>query len=79
MEIVSELIRTRDPEEELRKALNLFLDPEGNGKINVKTLEAVTKQLGENLSQDELQGMIREFDRDCDMEIDFEEFKKIMK
>ena len=45
----------------------------------MKTLEAVTKQLGENLSQDELQGMIREFDRDCDMEIDFEEFKKIMK
>ena len=79
MEIVSELIRTRDPEEELRKAFNLFLYPEGNGKINVKTLEAVTKQLGENLYQDELQGMIREFDRDCDMEIDFEEFKKIMK
>lgn len=78
VQIVSEKIQQRDPEEELRAAFSLFLDEDGS-KINVKRLEAVTKQLGENLSSDELRGMIREFDRDGDEEISFEEFKRIMK
>lgn len=39
----------------------------------------IARELGENLSDDELQAMIDEFDRDQDGEISQEEFMYIMK
>ncbi|ETW61092.1 hypothetical protein PFMC_02960 [Plasmodium falciparum CAMP/Malaysia] len=42
-------------------------------------LRRVSRELGENLSDDELQAMIDEFDKDMDGEISQEEFLSIMK
>ena len=68
----------RDPLEEIRKAFRLFDDDE-TGKISLKNLRRVAKELGETMTDDELQEMIDEADRDGDGEINEEDFIRIMK
>ena len=68
----------RDPEEEVRKAFALF-DDDHSGRITLKNMKRVARELGENLSEEELQAMIDEFDRDQDGEISSDEFLTIMR
>jgi len=75
--IMTEKILARDPLEEIRRAFQLF-DDEGTGKISVRNLRRVAKELGEPLDDDELQAMIDEFDLDQDGEINEVEFFNIM-
>ncbi|ETW56368.1 centrin-3 [Plasmodium falciparum Palo Alto/Uganda] len=75
---VTQKISERDPTEEIIKAFKLF-DDDDTGKISLKNLRRVSRELGENLSDDELQAMIDEFDKDMDGEISQEEFLSIMK
>lgn len=49
------------------------------GKISLRKLKRICKELGETLSDDELQAMIEEFDKDGDGQINVEEFMAIMK
>lgn len=74
---VTEKILDRDPMEELRRAFALF-DDDHSGKITLKNLRRVAKELGEHLGDEELQAMIDEFDMDGDGEISQEEFIAIM-
>lgn len=68
----------KDANEEILKAFRLFDDDE-TGKISFKNLKRVSEQLGEILTDEELQEMIDEADRDGDGEISQEEFLRIMK
>lgn len=68
----------RDPREEILKAFRLF-DDDNTGKISLKNLKRVARELGETMSEEELQEMIDEADRDGDGEISEEEFIRIMK
>ncbi|XP_063046491.1 uncharacterized protein LOC134440368 [Engraulis encrasicolus] len=68
----------KDSKEEILKAFRLF-DDDGTGKISFKNLKRVAKELGENLTDEELQEMIDEADRDGDGEINEQEFLRIMK
>eukprot|EP00825_Cyclidium_porcatum_P049158 TRINITY_DN842_c0_g2_i1.p2 TRINITY_DN842_c0_g2~~TRINITY_DN842_c0_g2_i1.p2 ORF type:complete len:170 (-),score=61.92 TRINITY_DN842_c0_g2_i1:225-734(-) len=68
----------RDPREEILKAFKLF-DDDNTGKISLKNLKRVARELGETMSDEEIQEMIDEADRDGDGEINEEEFIRIMK
>ncbi|SCW03327.1 LAFE_0G07976g1_1 [Lachancea fermentati] len=71
--VMGEKILNRDPLEEIRRAFKLF-DDDNTGKISLKNLRRVAKELGENLTDEELRAMIDEFDLDNDGEISEREF-----
>ena len=50
---VTERILARDPNEEIRRAFQLF-DDDGKGKIDLRNLRRVAKELGEPLDDEEL-------------------------
>jgi len=76
--IMTAKMAERDSREEILKAFRLF-DEDDTGKISFKNLKKVAKELGENLSDEEIQEMIDEADRDGDGEINEEEFLRIMR
>lgn len=76
-EVVTERILARDPKEEVLKAFKLFDDDE-SGNISLRNLRRVARELGENVSDEELRSMIDEFDTNGDGEINQEEFLAIM-
>jgi len=77
LEVMSERIANRDPKEEITKAFALF-DEDNTGKINLKTLKKIAKDLGETMTDQELEEMIVEADTDGDGEVTLEDFIKIM-
>jgi len=64
-------------EEEFLEAFRVF-DKNGNGLVSVAVLRHVMKELGGKLSDEEIDGMIREPDVDGDGNINYEEFVKMM-
>ncbi|SJL13638.1 probable CDC31-spindle pole body component, centrin [Armillaria ostoyae] len=77
VKIMAERILARDPMDEIRRAFQLF-DDDNTGKISLRNLRRVAKEIGDRLEDDELQAMIDEFDLDQDGEISEQEFFAIM-
>ena len=78
LQMMTSKMGERDSREEIMKAFKLF-DDDNTGAISLKNLKRVAKELGENLTDEELQEMIDEADRNGDGQIDEEEFYRIMK
>jgi centrin-3 len=76
-DLMTDKFAMRDPRQEMIKAFQLF-DTNNTGRIDLRALRRVARELGENMSDDELQAMIDEFDKDQDGEINLEEFLEIM-
>ena len=77
LEVMSVKMQERDPVEEMKKAFRLFLDDDSD-KITLKHLKKVAKDLGENMTDEELQEMIDEADRNGDGAICESDFVRIM-
>lgn len=69
--------KNEDPDKELMDAFKVF-DADSSGTISRKELKKLMKQLGQKLSDQELDAMMEEIDTDKSGEIDFEEFKAMM-
>eukprot|EP00195_Chlamydomonas_chlamydogama_P006320 CAMPEP_0202894756 /NCGR_PEP_ID=MMETSP1392-20130828/4085_1 /ASSEMBLY_ACC=CAM_ASM_000868 /TAXON_ID=225041 /ORGANISM="Chlamydomonas chlamydogama, Strain SAG 11-48b" /LENGTH=174 /DNA_ID=CAMNT_0049579537 /DNA_START=12 /DNA_END=536 /DNA_ORIENTATION=- len=74
---IAEKLCERTPEDDMRRAFKLF-DVLGVGKIDVMTLRKIIKSLGLEISDNEVQDMISEFDQDRDGLISEAEFMAIM-
>ncbi|KAM0016147.1 putative EF-hand domain-containing protein [Helianthus debilis subsp. tardiflorus] len=70
-------MKDTDSEEDLKEAFRVF-DKDQNGFISAAELRHVMTNLGEKLTDDQLDEMIREADLDGDGQISYQEFVKIM-
>jgi calmodulin len=70
-------MKDTDSEEEIIEAFKVF-DKDGNGFISAAELRHVMTNLGEKLTDEECDEMIREADIDGDGQINYEEFVKMM-
>ncbi|XP_065294671.1 calmodulin-like [Dermacentor albipictus] len=75
--LMSKKVRTTDTEEEIREAFRVF-DRDGKGFIVAAELRHVMTTLGEKLTNEEVDAMIREADVDGDGQINYEEFVTLM-
>eukprot|EP00953_Heterococcus_sp_UTEX-ZZ885_P031931 16706-Heterococcus_DN1.PRE.1 len=77
IDVMAILYSNRDPETEVTEAFKLF-DDDGTGQITLNNMRRVARELGETLTDKELQQMMDVFDKNQDSEIDLDEFKLIM-
>ncbi|CRG96113.1 centrin-4, putative [Plasmodium gallinaceum] len=75
--VASQNIHKRYNDEEIEQIFSLF-DPNDTGKITLHSLKKVCEDIGENISDNELNNMIEYADKNNDKVIDKEEFKKIL-
>ena len=71
--LMARKMRDTDSQEELIEAFKVF-DRDGNGLISANELQHVMTSLGENITEEEVEEMIKEADKDGDNYINFEEF-----
>ncbi|KIV93842.1 hypothetical protein PV10_05027 [Exophiala mesophila] len=77
MKMMSTTVKPTDFAHETRAAFNVF-DKDGSGTISADELRQVMKSLGENLTDEEIDEMIREADKDRNGTIDYEEFVQLL-
>ena len=63
--------QSKSEENEMRQAFRVF-DIDGNGLIDAQELKMTMRNLGENLTDDDVRAMIRAADRNGDGQIDYE-------
>lgn len=77
LSLMARKMKDTDTEEELVEAFKVF-DRDGNGLISAAELRHVMTNLGEKLTDEEVDEMIREADVDGDGHINYEEFVRMM-
>jgi centrin-1 len=77
LDMMTAKMSDKDSREDIMKVFNLF-DDDQSGKISLRNLKRVAKELGETMTDAELLEMIERADNDQDGEINFEEFYAIM-
>ena len=77
LDMMTAKMSDKDSREDIMKVFNLF-DDDQSGKISLRNLKRVAKELGETMTDAELLEMIERADNDQDGEINFEEFYSIM-
>ena len=74
--LMSNSMKDNGSEDELVEAFKVF-DRDGDGSVSVDELMTIMTMLGERLTREEVETMIRDADKDEDGELNFEEFKSI--
>ncbi|KAJ0260597.1 Calmodulin-1 [Hirschfeldia incana] len=76
LNLMAKKMKDTDSEEELKEAFKVF-DKDQNGFISAAELGHVMTNLGEKLTDEEVEEMVREADVDGDGQINYEEFVNI--
>ncbi|NXG73071.1 CALMS protein, partial [Baryphthengus martii] len=77
LSLMARKMRDADGEEEIREAFRVF-DKDGNGYISAAELRHVMTNLGEKLTDEEVDEMIKEADCNNDGQVNYEEFVRMM-
>ncbi|XP_053214781.1 calmodulin-A-like [Panonychus citri] len=77
LHMMSRKMKETDKEEELREAFRVF-DRNGDGFINAAELRHVMTNLGEKLTDEEVEDMIKEADLDGDGLVNYDEFVTVL-
>ncbi|XP_068913947.1 calmodulin-like isoform X2 [Tenebrio molitor] len=77
LQMMSKKMKDADGEEELKEAFRVF-DKNNDGLISSNELRHVMTSLGERLSEEEVDDMIKEADLDGDGQVNYEEFVNIL-
>ncbi|CAN1841373.1 Calmodulin-like protein 8 [Linum perenne] len=77
LSLMARKIKETDAEEELKEAFKVF-DKDQNGYISATELRHVMINLGEKLTDEEVEQMIKEADLDGDGQVNYDEFVKMM-
>ncbi|XP_072376559.1 calmodulin-alpha-like isoform X2 [Diabrotica undecimpunctata] len=77
LQMMSKKMKDADGEEELKEAFRVF-DKNNDGLISSNELRHVMTSLGERLSEEEVNDMIKEADLDGDGQVNYEEFVTIL-
>eukprot|EP00761_Pharyngomonas_kirbyi_P014043 gb/GECH01014073.1/.p1 GENE.gb/GECH01014073.1/~~gb/GECH01014073.1/.p1 ORF type:complete len:150 (+),score=52.36 gb/GECH01014073.1/:1-450(+) len=77
LQLMSKNMKNIDNEEEIVEAFRAF-DKDGNGYISAAELRHIMTTMGDKLSEDEVDEMIREADVAGDGQINYEQFVKSM-
>ncbi|XP_022768874.1 probable calcium-binding protein CML41 [Durio zibethinus] len=75
--VVAATLDKTNKEEELKKVFGRF-DSDGDGKISSEELSAYFASIGDNISRDEAQRAIKDFDNNGDNLLEFKDFVKLM-
>merc|ERR1712224_409544 len=75
--MMAEKMNQKDGKDEMLKGFKMF-DDDNTGKISMKNFKRVAKELGETLSDAELEAILSEADKDGDGEISEAEFLNVM-
>ena len=77
LSLMARKIKDTDTDDELMGAFKIF-DRDGNEEISAAELRHVLTNLGEKISDEEIEEMIREADNNRDGLINYEEFIRMM-
>jgi len=77
LSLMSRKMKDTDTEEEIMEAFALF-DKDGHGRISLTEMRHVMSNLGEKITDDEMDEMIRECDVDGDGTLDYQDFVRAM-
>ncbi|KAL3474600.1 hypothetical protein BJX99DRAFT_231295 [Aspergillus californicus] len=75
--MMSRKVKGGDPEAELREAFAVF-DRDNSGTIDADELRQVLRSIGEGVSDEDVDDMLREADVNGDGSIDYQEFVRLM-
>merc|ERR1712025_503372 len=78
LKMMTNKILNKDPKDDLLKAFRLF-DEDQTGSVSFKNIKKVAKETNQTLTDDELQQMLDDADKDGDGVLNEEEFLNIMK
>jgi len=77
LDMMARMLKYADSEKEILEAFKVF-DKDGNGFVSPDELRQVMINMGEKLTDEEVDEMIREADLDGDGQINYEEFVRMM-
>jgi len=77
LQLMSHKMKDHNTEEEIMEAFKIF-DRDNNGYVTKDDFKIIMNHLGEAMTNEELDEMIHDNDDDGDMQLNYEEFKKMM-